>query len=68
MITALPEQRRLIEKPTEGNKTVLVVRVTSKGIAEQIRAERVHDYLWKDRDGSFVNQMRACSSGKLNFQ
>ena len=34
-ITALPEQRRLVENPTEGRKIVLLVKVTSKGISSQ---------------------------------
>jgi hypothetical protein len=69
MFTVLPqqEQRRRLSS-TEGNRTVLIVRVTDFGRNFQPGDWTLRERIFDDRPGTLFHQMRSCSRGKLNLQ
>jgi Gametolysin peptidase M11 len=63
----LPTKAEVTVPPTEGNKTIAIVRISAPGSPNRFPKARL-EKVWFGSDRSFQTQMSACSFGQLNWR
>jgi Gametolysin peptidase M11 len=63
----LPTKAEASVPPTEGNKTIAIVRISAPGSPNRFPKARL-EKVWFGSDRSFQTQMTACSFGQLNWR